>query len=294
MLSLVKKKCRYFPTFSRVPPFPPHRPPREEAPGGGGDPADRAHTWEEGDIPTAASRVGEGRGSCSLPPPPGGDYAENRPAEVSRRGQRPGRGRGRGRQVKQVCSALPRAQIAQSVGQLAPSSDPRTPRFSPLDADPRVPRLTPSGRPVGLRRPTLSSRPRCSPRPAWRPRALAPWSSSRAAWRPPRSSLSGSWSPRRRRRWPQPRKVRSGVVGIGGPGGGAGAVVVAVLGALDVDCGEGAAVSRLEMDGAGLPRPPEGGRWQEGAHTRGGREQPRLGLCSPLWENGLGQGRRVR
>ena len=249
MLSLVKKKCRYFPTFSRVPPFPPHRPPREEAPGGGGDRADWAHTWEEGDIPTAASRVGEGRGSCSLPPPPGGDYAENRPAEVSRRGQRPGRGRGRGRQVKQVCSALPRAQIAQSVGQLAPSSDPRTPRFSPLDADPRVPRLTPSGRPVGLRRPTLSARPRCSPRPAWRPRALAPWSSSRAAWRPPRSSLSGSWSPRRRRRWPQTRKVRSGVVGIGGPGGRGGG-----------GGGGGPRCPRCRLRGRGRGFPPGDGR----------------------------------
>ena len=76
-------------------------------------------------------------------------------------------------------------------------------------------------------------------------------------------------------------------MGIGGPGGGAGAVVVAVLGALDVDCGEGAAVSRLEMDGAGLPRPPEGGRWREGAHSRGGSSlSPQVGkshfevLCS--------------
>lgn len=71
-------------------------------------------------------------------------------------------------------------------------------------------------------------------------------------------------------------------------------VAVAVLGALDGDCGEGAALSRLEMDGAGLPRPPEGGRWREGAHSRGGREQPRLALCSPLWENGPGPGRRDR
>ena len=148
VLSRVKKKGQDFPTFPTVPPFPPHRPPREEAPGGGGDRADRAHTWEAGGIPTAASRVGEGRGSCSLSPPPGGGNAEHRPAEVSRRGQRPGRGRGRGCQVEQVCSALPRAQIAQSLGQLARSSDPRTPRCSPLDADPRGPRLTPSGRPV--------------------------------------------------------------------------------------------------------------------------------------------------
>lgn len=75
VLSLVKKKGQYFPTSSRVPPVPPHRPRREEAPGGGGDRADRARIGEGGGIPTAASRVGEGI-LFPAPAPPRGQRGE--------------------------------------------------------------------------------------------------------------------------------------------------------------------------------------------------------------------------
>lgn len=122
-----------------------------------------ANTWGGGGAPTAAPGVGEGR---LLP--------RARPQAVTHRrgpadrGEQPGAGPGRrGRQVRQVCSAPPRPQSAQSLGELAPSSRQHSPpsfRRGPARPRPRVP-----GRPAGSRRPAPSTRLPASPQPASRP-----------------------------------------------------------------------------------------------------------------------------
>lgn len=271
-----KRRVRIFQLSPGVPPFPPHRPPpREEAPEAAG--TGRTGRTPVGGVVSQRPRPGwgGGEGSCSLPRPPA--VATRRTGR--RRWAAAGRDRGGagaglpGRAGLLRSTARPK--IAQSVGQLARSSDPRTPRRSPLDADPRV---HASRRPAGQWLATTYSCPLVLAAALDPPGALALWRPGpRRAQRgaPPGPRFRASWSPRRRR-WPLPRKVRSGVVGIGGPGGGGG-------GGGGPRCPrwrlrEGAALSRLEMDGAGLPRP---WGWEvAGRRPLARREgQPRLALC---------------
>ena len=70
VLPPVKRKSQYFQTFSVATQGPTLPAPTDRR---SKHLANPAHTWGGGGIPTAAFRVGEGRGVCSLPPPPGGD-----------------------------------------------------------------------------------------------------------------------------------------------------------------------------------------------------------------------------
>ena len=64
-----------------------------------------------------------------------------------------------------------------------------------------------SRRPAGQRAPGTPLRRGVLPRAPGQPRVpRALVLGARAPWRPPRSSRSGSCSPRRRRRWPRPNK----------------------------------------------------------------------------------------